>query len=428
MNRKNFLKSAGFAIAGIPSLLNAQMLETVAPESKPIGSNANRDWNSIAKEFSINRDITFMNNGTMGINPKIVLKSLQSEFEKVAFRGTYPSDFNRLKKALGKVVNAPYTSLAITKNVTEGLNIACFGNELKRDDEVIMTTHEHVGGCAAWLYRAKTEGIRIKTFPLGMTAAETLENLKQAITLKTKIIAIPHIPCTIGQIMPIKEICKVAREKGIVSIVDGAHPLGMIRFDIADIDCDYYAGCLHKWLLAPLGMGYIYINPNKLNATKVHNVGAYSLNKFDMTAEIPLMDDADLVNETQRFSTGTFCGPIYEASIKAIEWYESIGIDRIEQRVKSLSLYTQNGLEKFKGDVKILSPREDISRGAQTAFTFIKKDAQKFIEFAAKSKHRFTLRHVHEGKLNAVRVSTHYYNNESQINALMETLDAYLES
>lgn len=60
----------------------------------------------------------------------------------------------------------------------------------------------------------------------------------------------------------------------------------MIRFDITDIDCDYYAGCLHKWLLAPLGMGYVYINPNRLNATRVHNVGAYSLNKFDMTGGV----------------------------------------------------------------------------------------------------------------------------------------------
>ncbi|MBK7958476.1 MAG: aminotransferase class V-fold PLP-dependent enzyme [Bacteroidetes bacterium] len=334
MDRKNFLKKAGFALAGIPTILNANIVETTSVETKPIGSNANRDWKSIAKEFSINKDIIFMNNGTMGISPNLVLKSLQEEFEKVAFKGAYPSDFNRLKKALGKIVNAPHTTLAITKNVTEGLNIACFGVELQRDDEVIMTTHEHVGGCAPWLYRAKMEGIRIKTFPLGMTAAETLDNLKKAITAKTKVIAVPHIPCTIGQIMPIKEICKLAREKGIISIVDGAHPLGMIRFDITDIDCDYYAGCLHKWLLAPLGMGYVYINPNRLNATRVHNVGAYSLNKFDMTVEIPIMDSADLVNETQRFSTGTYCGPMYEASLKAIEWYESIGIDRIEQRGK----------------------------------------------------------------------------------------------
>jgi L-cysteine/cystine lyase len=425
MNRKEFIKNAGIAFAAIPSTLQLKA-ESLAFHSESIPNFS--DWNEIAKQFGANNNIIYLNNGTMGICPDVVLEELRKSFEMTANSGVYPANMNLLKDRLSAVLGVESKTIAITKNVTEGLNIACWGHDLKRGDEVLMTTHEHVGGCAAWLYRAKTEGIVLKTFALGATAEETLQNFKKSITSNTKIIAIPHIPCTIGQILPIKEMCSYARERGIISIIDGAHPLGMLRVNIKDLGCDYYSGCLHKWLLAPLGMGFIYIHPDKLTSTKIHNLGAYSISKFDMTAAIPQLGDGEVVNETQRFSSGTYCGPLYEASIKAIEWYESIGIDRIEKRVKELSLHLHHSLAKFKTDVKILSPIEDISRGAQTTFCITSKDAEKFIGFAKNSKYKITLRHVHEGKLNAVRVSTHYYNSEEQIDSLMEVLGDYLKS
>ncbi len=223
-------------------------------------------------------------------------------------------------------------------------------------------------------------------------------------------------------------MCKIAKERKIVTIIDGAHPLGMLKLNIADLGCDYYAGCLHKWLLAPLGMGFLYIHPDRLETTKIHNLGAYSIGKFDMTPENPILDLSDLNKETQRFCTGTFSGPLYEASVKAIEWYESIGVERIENRVKELSLQLQKGLRKHKESIKILSPIEDISRGAQTTFSIVNKKAPDFIKYANESKYRFILRHVHEGGLDAVRVSTHYYNNEVQIENLLETLGEYLKT
>lgn len=426
MNRKEFVKNAGLAFVGLPSILDAKLSEDVKIQPSLIDKNAS--WSEIASHFRYKKDHIYFNNGTMGLNPEVVLKAIQEGFESIALEGKYPGDHAKLKNPLAKLIGVDPKTIAITKNVTEGINIACWGNELKAGDEVLMTTHEHVGGCAAWLYRARTEGIKLKTFQLGDTAEETVSNFKKALSPKTKIVAVPHIPCTIGQILPIKEICRISKERGITTIIDGAHPLGMLRLDIADLGCDYYAGCLHKWLLAPLGMGFVYIHPDRLEKTRIFNLGAYSIGKFDMTAESPILGMDEMVKESQRYCTGTFSGPLYEASVKAIEWYEAIGVERIEKRVKELSLQVQEGLRKYNGKIKVLSPMEDISRGAQTTFSLVGREAPKFISYASESKHKFVLRHVHEGGLNGVRVSTHYYNNEKQIENLIETVGEFLKT
>lgn len=420
MNRKQFIASLSIGALSVPSLLSVNSKDKVK-----VALPSTESWEQIQKQFKVLKNHIYMNNGTMGITPKPVLKALEEAFDTVALNGAYPSDTKLLKNRLATLVKVEPSTIAITKNVTEGINIACWGQNLKEGDEVLMTKHEHVGGCAAWLYRARIHGIKIRTFELGKTAEETFSNFKKAISPKTKVVAVPHIPCTIGQILPVKEICAEARRQTITSIIDGAHPLGMIQFSIEDIDCDYYAGCLHKWLLAPLGLGFVYIRKDKLESTNLFNVGAYSLPNFDMTAENLVAEN--LVQETQRYSTGTFCGPLYEAGERAIDWYEAIGPERIEKRVKELSLFTQEELEKLNNNIEILSPKEERSRGAQTTFRFKNKKADEFVAFARTAKGSFTLRHVHEAKLEGVRISTHYYNDFAQIEKLIECVREYIK-
>jgi cysteine desulfurase/selenocysteine lyase len=420
MNRKQFITNLGLGAVSMPALLSAPW---TTPHSIKLPSTKN--WSEIQKQFLPIPNSVYMNNGTMGITPKPVLTALQEAFEEVAKAGHYSTDLLTIKERLSPLLGVDTKTIAITKNVTEGINIACWGNDLTAGDEVLMTTHEHVGGCAAWLYRAATEGIKIKTFALGSTAEETFINFKKALSPQTKIVAVPHIPCTIGQILPVKDICTEARKRGITSIIDGAHPLGMIQFNIADLGCDYYAGCLHKWLLAPLGLGFVYIHPDRLANTKIHNVGAYSIADFDMTAENPM--NKNLVNETQRFSTGTFCSPLYAAAVRAIDWYQAIGPARIESRVKELTLHAQTELRKMSKDIQVLTPFEEKSRGAQTTFSLKNKTAQDFLKYAQSSNPKFILRHVHEGKLDAVRVSTHYYNDHEQIDALIEKVSGFVK-
>lgn len=418
MNRKSF-----FA-AGAGILAAANFKEANASIQEQTLNLSDRNWDSIRSMFPLGHDRIFLNNGTMGITPYPVLTAVNHAFEHIAAEADYPHHTDDLEKKLASLIGAETKEIGITKNVSEGINHICWGLDLKKGDEVILTEHEHVGGCMAWLHRANVDGIVIKTFALGKTADETLNNLNSAITKKTKAIAVPHIPCTIGQILPVKEICALAKSKGITSCLDGAHPLGMIQFNVKDIGCDYYAGCFHKWVLGPIGTGWIYIAKDKLPQTRTIHVAAYSANEFNMKANPPSM--GALLDSASRYSYGTFCGPIQIGALKALEFYEKMGPAVIENRIRGLATYLQNQLLAIGDGIEMLTPTEDKSRGAQIGFRIkCKKENPNsgFVNYA-RSK-QMILRYVAENGLDNIRISTHYYNSEQEIDQCVSLLKEY---
>ncbi len=414
VKRKSFLTTAALlAVAGSRAEIRNRIAEI------PAAADDEQYWSALrASLFPIENGRIFLNNGTMGITPYPVLASLQKGFEHAASKGAYPGHTEDLQKAIAELIGCDADEIAITKNVSEGINHACWGIPLSKGDEVLMTTHEHAGGCIAWLHRANLDGIVIRTFPLGKTAEETLANLKKAVTKKTKVIAIPHIPCTIGQILPVQEICDFAKSSNIITALDGAHPLGMIRFNVHEIGCDYYSGCLHKWALAPLGLGYFYIKKSMLNKTRCTHVAAYSSNEFNMANTPPT--GGTLVENAHRFYYGTFCGPLFEAGLEALKLYKKIGPERIETRVRSLATYLQESLMALGDKIIMFTPTEAKSRGAQVAFRINNGNPKASSEFVTSlySK-KITLRYVGENNVDCIRVSTHYYNNREEIDTLV---------
>lgn len=381
MERKHFLTlGAGLTVGGLigKSALNGEKISGAKTKisdfefdlEKPFPISPEGDvnhpeqdgpyWDFIRTLFPLKSDLTFLNNGTMGITPYPVLEALNKSFHHIAENGAYPMHDGSFEENLGQILGCKGSELAITKNVSEGVNLACRAISLKKGDEVIITLHEHVGGCAAWLYRAKTEGIVLKLATLGATAEETLNNIKAVKTKNTKVIAVPHIPCTIGQVLPVNEICAWAKANGIISAIDGAHPLGMLQMNLKEMGCDYYSGCFHKWLLGPIGTGFFYASEEILSRSAIHHVAAYSVDKFDMSTTPPSM--GELVNKTARYSYGTFPGPMYDGAKAAMQFYQKIGPALIEKRVKYLSKEVMNGLMEINNNSSLKFPVIDPSR------------------------------------------------------------------
>src|SRR5690606_14532422 len=123
---------------------------------------------------------------------------------------------------------------------------------------------EHVGNALPWLNRARVDGISLKVLDLTLPLEQMLKTLESYIGKNTKVIALPHLPCTTGRVMPVKEISAMAKRKGILKFVDGAHGPGMLDIDLHDLGCDFYASCCHKWLLGPKGTGFVYIKKEHL--------------------------------------------------------------------------------------------------------------------------------------------------------------------
>jgi len=486
MERKHFLTlGAGLTVGGLigKSALNGENISGAKTKisdykfdpEKPFPISPEGDvnhpeqdgpyWDFIRTLFPLKSDLTFLNNGTMGITPYPVLEALNKSFHHIAENGAYPMHDGSFEENLGQILGCQGSELAITKNVSEGVNLACRAINLKKGDEVIITLHEHVGGCAAWLYRAKTEGIVLKLAALGATAEETLNNIKSVKTKNTKVIAVPHIPCTIGQVLPVNEICAWAKANGIISAIDGAHPLGMLQMNLKEMGCDYYSGCFHKWLLGPIGTGFFYASEEILSRSTIHHVAAYSVDKFDMSTTPPSM--GELVNKTARYSYGTFPGPMYDGAKAAMQFYQKVGPALIEKRVKYLSKEVMNGLMEINDNpslkfsvIEVLTPSEDASRGAQVGFrihehpskiassnaqitkegtpiaitaisqslvpgTSTPQASQRFCDFARKN--NVILRYVAENNIHCIRVSTHYYNNKKDINRFFEVLQMFLK-
>lgn len=411
-SRKQFLKTSGLALASllIPNISTANTQGTVGLDDV------------IGGDFSLDENITFLNNGTMGPSPKPVVAAIIEGLEDVTKHGLYGRRKSEAIDNLAAFIGCTREEIALTNNVTHGINIMAWGVALKAGDEIILTTQEHVGNATPWLYRAQQEKLIVKSIPLGNTAQETLDIIKKAITPKTKVLALPHIPCTNGQVLPLKEICALAKSKHITTCIDGAHGTGLIPINVKDIGCDYYASCGHKWLLAAQGTGYIYINKEKLSKLNPKFYGAEGTMEFNTIDKIPFLKTK--TDSAQRFMIGTQSGALWNSVTAAIQFQNGIGRDAILKHAQELSLHFHKGLQEHKKHLDILTPEEAKSRAGIIAFKFKTKDTKLFYEKLANK--NIITRYVAENKLNCLRVSMHIYNSQAQIDEVLTEVKNFI--
>lgn len=416
--RRDFLKTALMA-AGAMALPKTGNSIPLLPENT---DDAEVYWRQIRRQFPLRRERIFLNNGTVGPSPYRVLDTVQQDMLRVEEAGIHGGGEAELCRALGRFLNVSADEISLTHNVTEGINIVCWGITLKAGDEVLISTHEHVGNACPWINRAHISGIKLVPVSLGSTAEETLGNIRKAITPRTKALSLPHIPCTIGQVLPVKEICHMARAHGIFSLIDGAHPPGMLQVDIKDIGCDAYAGCGHKWMLGPKGTGFLYVSEKARNKVQAFYGGAGIDTGWNLLST-PVTFNGYAPNG-HRYYYGSQNASLYKGLVSAIEFQEAIGKERIENRVRSLATYLQEQLLLFRKEMIMLTPQEAISRGAQISFKLKNKEVQKFHQYCSEEK--IITRFVPENEINCLRISCHIYNSFDDIDALISALDRFL--
>jgi len=227
-------------------------------------------WQKIRAEFLIPGDVAYLNNGSLGLSPRMVIEAMYRhliETESVTSR-KYPEypwwgygATLDIRRSVADFVGATAEEIALTRNATEAMNTVAAGLDLSPQDEVLISSQEHPGGRSAWDQRARRHGIAVREFQLPLppkSTAEIIGCLESAITGRTRVISVSHITTVTGGILPVKEISEIARRRGIITLIDGAHAIGQLPLDLHDIGCDYYAASPHKWLYAPKGTGFLY--------------------------------------------------------------------------------------------------------------------------------------------------------------------------
>jgi len=339
--RRSFVKQVG-GIAGAMSLtgfLNPILAEGLKNASEkisnlsPTEAASNEDfWAWVQESYTVSPNIINLNNGGVSPQPKVVQNALE-KYNNLCNEG--PSYYmwkildqgrESLRMKLADLAGCLPEEIAINRNSTEALNTVIFGLNLKAGDEVVLTKHDYPSMVNAWKQREKRDGIKLKYVTLQLPAESEAEIVKQFVntfTANTKVVHITHMINWNGQILPVKAIAKVAHERGIEVLVDGAHTFAHMDYKITDLDCDYFGTSLHKWLSAPLGSGMLYIKKEKIK-----NIWPLLSNEKPESEDI------------KKFETlGTRSFPSEMAIGYAINFHNIIGTKRKEERLRFLKNY-----------------------------------------------------------------------------------------
>ncbi|HXM93209.1 MAG TPA: aminotransferase class V-fold PLP-dependent enzyme [Candidatus Dormibacteraeota bacterium] len=344
IDRRGFLSSFAALAGGSGAMaLSAKwpLLLDQAPAKLPdnaiYDSNEEAYWTELRKQFLIPEDEVYLNNGTVGSSPAPVLRAIfdcYNDAEKLAQSDPedYPiwgyAPWNQFRDPLAAFVGCKRDELALLRNATEANSYIANGLDLKPGDEVLMTDQEHAGGEQPWQLRAKRYGIVVKkvTLPKPVPNAEQVLTLfSDAITPRTRVLFFSQITTVTGVVLPARELCALARSKGTLSAVDGAHVPGMMRLNLHELGCDFYTSSPHKWLQATKGTGFLFVRDEMID-------------RLWSTIATEGWDDRTLRAERfQRIGSSnvpTLCG-----LRAAIEFANHVGIERIERRHRQMADY-----------------------------------------------------------------------------------------
>ena len=224
-------------------------------------------YKKFKSKFMLDPKIVYLNHGSFGACPKNIFDSLIKyqkllEFEPVKHLAHDVFEYlEKSRESLSNYINCNKDDVVFSPNPSTALNTVIRSLDLNDGDEILTTNHEYGALDKTWKYICKKTGAKYiqKTIPLPLESKQDfINNFAEGITKKTKVIFLSHITSPTALIFPVKEICKISREKNILSIIDGAHAPAQIKLDINDINPDIYVGACHKWMCSPKGVSFLY--------------------------------------------------------------------------------------------------------------------------------------------------------------------------
>ncbi|HKO79265.1 MAG TPA: aminotransferase class V-fold PLP-dependent enzyme [Chitinophagaceae bacterium] len=427
-SRRNFLQKAGTitATAVFTSLTQpawARNLEKALQTAKDLNADelaTEEDfWYYIQQSFTQSSGIINLNNGGVSPAPKTVQDAMKRYYDlsneapsyymwRILDQGREP-----LRKNLARLSGCSPEEIAIHRNASEGLETIIFGLQLKAGDEVVATRQDYPNMINAYKQRELRDGIKMVWIDLRLPSEDEdylVQQYVKAFTSKTKVVHITHIINLNGQILPVKKIAAEAHKRGIEVIADGAHSFAHIDFKIPDLDCDYFATSLHKWLYAPIGSGMLYVKKEKIK--KLYPLFA---------ADDPLKDD---IRKFEFQGTRPFF--IEQAIGEAISYHDMIGSERKEKRLHYLKNYW---MEQVKDIPKVklntsLQPQWGCAIGTLAIEGKKPSDLDAFLF----EKYKIHAVAIDTATIKGVRITPNVYTTTKNLDVLVEAIKAFAKS
>ncbi len=411
VNRRDFLRGAEAV------MLVAVLNRAYAGVSREDIAGDENFWGKIRSAYVRDPKLVNLNNGGVAPAPTVVL---DAEIEAIRYSNQLPSyrmwndlepRIEEVRKSLARMWNADPECIAVTRNASESLQIAQFGLDLEPDDEVLTTSQDYPRMITTWQQRERRERIVLKQLDFTVPVhdpGDLVRLFEQAITPRTRVIHFSHVVFMTGQIFPVKEICALARARGITSIVDGAHAFAHVPFHFSDFDCDFYGASLHKWLSAPIGTGILYVRRDRI------------AKHWALMAAPKSMD----TNIRKFEEIGTHPAAMHNAILQALEFHEQIGAERKFTRLRYLKQRWAERLGKLPGAQMLVSLDPDHS-GAFGTIHFETRDPGKLSETLL-TKHNIVVTPISAPKLSGIRVSPNVYTSTAEIDEFCDAVETII--
>lgn len=404
-------RRAFFALLGGTALVWPRALDALIKDLQVGGAPDDEAfWAFVKDQFLIPRDRIYLNNGTLGPSPAVVVDAVAEHARRVA--STYPPgvDWDDLKGSVGAFLGAEPEGLVFPRNTTEAMSFVAQGLDLEPGEEILTSDHEHIGGLCPWQLVSRRGGLNLRTFSLPVpprSSEELLEVIKGAISPNTRVLSLSHVTFTTGALLPVEEVARTCRERGIIFVVDGAHPPGMLALDLSSWRPDFYASSPHKWLLAPQGSGLLYLD------------GEWRTRLWPTLASGG-WDDLEL--GAQRLNHfGTFDESRMAGLIAAVEFLNTLGMARVEARIRYLRGRLEEALRAMPG-VEVKSPAQEDLCSGMVSFAMQGVDSlalQRHLARVAAVRTRV----ISEYDYGWMRLSTHVYNLPGELDRVVELLE-----
>lgn len=352
MNKRDFLKKTALATLASPlytSMLSSCVEGVAEVPAEELASNADF-WLKVRSDYKLKPDYINLESGYYNIIPTPTLNSMLEHAKMVNYEGSHYmrtvqwDNKKRMAQKLAEIVGVTAKNVIITRNTTESLNMVIKGFPWEAGDEAVYAAQDYGAMKIMFEQVAKRFGIvnKVVSVPNHPSSDEEIVHLyADAITPKTKLLMVCHMVNITGHILPIKKICRMAHEKGVQVMVDGAHCIGHFEFNMEDLECDYYGSSLHKWLAVPLGTGLLYVKDENIDTL------------WPIFAEF----DREPGDISRLNHTGTH--PVYhDLSIEsAIDYYNMLGGKRKETRLRYLQEYWSSKVRNHP-NIIVNTPKE----------------------------------------------------------------------
>jgi isopenicillin-N epimerase len=370
-------------------------------------------WEPVQRAFDLDRTWINLNNGGCSPAPSHVMAQLErdlrysNELPVIHMWRDLEPRIEVVRRELALEFGCDTEEMAITRNASEALETLIFGLDLKAGDEVIVSNQNYGRMINAWKQRVRREGIVLKeiSFPVPPKSAQQIvDAFAAAITPRTRVIEITHITNLTGQILPVREIVDMARAKNIEVFIDGAHAFAQFPFTRDELGADYYGTSLHKWLLAPIGTGFLYVRK-----AKQKNIW-------------PLMAaSAEQDNDVRKYEEiGTHPAANHNAIAVALTFHRAIGAQRKFARLTYLrDRWAKRLLAEGKGRVRILTPLDSPGGGGIGFFNVDGLDPVKLGNWLFGT-HRVVQTPIVHAEFGGIRVTPNVYTTLDEIDRFSE--------